>query len=42
MLRLVETGTCDGSHPETGEHCILGDHRGYHQTEAGIQWLDDE
>jgi hypothetical protein len=37
----LETDTCDGVHPETGEACVLGRHTGYHQAEDGTQWLDD-
>jgi hypothetical protein len=42
MLRLDTEDTCDGVHPESGQRCKLGDHMGYHQSEDGCQWLDDE
>ncbi|HEY0475351.1 MAG TPA: hypothetical protein VGD34_26960 [Kribbella sp.] len=42
MLRLVNQGICDGVHPDTGLHCILGDHKGFHLAADGTEWLDDE
>ncbi|MEU0095772.1 hypothetical protein [Kribbella sp. NPDC006257] len=42
MLKLVNEGTCDGVHPDTGLHCVLGEHRGPHRAVDGSEWLDDE
>ncbi len=36
------TGVCDGHHPTTDMPCILGDHKGYHRTADGADWLDEE
>ncbi|WP_405063834.1 hypothetical protein OG474_19900 [Kribbella sp. NBC_01505] len=36
------TGLCDGLHPNTGMPCILGNHKGYHRTADGAEWLDEE
>jgi len=38
---LTDRDTCDGVHPETGKPCVLGDHKGYHRTADGAEWLDD-
>lgn len=42
MLKLVNEGTCDGVHPATGKHCVLGEHKGYHQADDGTEWLSDD
>ncbi|HEY0694100.1 MAG TPA: hypothetical protein VGD71_34290 [Kribbella sp.] len=41
MLKLVNEGTCDGVHPDTGLRCVLGAHKGYHQAADGTRWLDE-
>ena len=35
MLGLVVEDTCDGLHPETGEACVLGEHKGFHESASG-------
>jgi hypothetical protein len=42
VLTLVTEDTCDGVHPETRQVCELGDHKGYHQSADGTQWLSDD
>lgn len=37
----LTTEPCDGVHPDTGERCVLGRHKGYHQSADGTRWLDD-
>lgn len=37
----TETATCYGVHPETGKPCVLGEHKGHHETDDGLQWLDE-
>lgn len=39
-----KTGLCDGTNPETGEQCVLGElHVGYHVPKDGRKpWLDTE
>jgi hypothetical protein len=33
----------DGTHPETGQPCVLAEHhRGYHEAADGTQWLDED
>jgi hypothetical protein len=41
VLKPITEDTCDGVHPETGQVCELGDHRGYHQSADGALWLSD-
>jgi hypothetical protein len=36
------TDVCDGLHPNTGMPCVLGDHKGYHRTADGAEWLDED
>lgn len=37
----VVDDSCDGVEPDTGQSCVLGDHRGHHRAEDGTEWLDD-
>jgi hypothetical protein len=41
-VEWASTDVCDGIHPNTGMPCILGDHKGYHRTADGAEWLDEE
>jgi hypothetical protein len=42
MLRLIAEDTCDGVDPETHEVCVLGEHKGYHRTADGTEWLSED
>jgi hypothetical protein len=38
----TQRDVCDGVHPETKLPCVLGDHKGYHRTATGVEWLDED
>lgn len=41
ILRAAQDFDCDGRNPATERPCVLGNHRGYHRDEVGVEWLDD-
>ncbi|WP_185442230.1 hypothetical protein [Kribbella qitaiheensis] len=40
-VEWTRTDLCDGLHPVTSRPCVLGEHKGFHRTADGAEWLDD-